>query len=455
MIKYLEIDSTYRNRGEFPNPTRFDLITAQSGTQITSSSSISPISLASPIVSYIPNDIDNLISGNVQASETNISTSFIVCFPVAQNANKRADYYRAVQANILVTISSTTTDIGRVTIESWDYLNTVSGEDCFRVTFSPAIDAALIPSITQFKLVVATDYTLGNIFIPNGNAASQVYKDYLIYNETQNLYTTVLAYDGANSLVSIDPQPTWVMTDTISLRKELPQEYGTFQVGSTTSSVVLDATANPVTGSLNGSFLRITQPGSPNLGQVCSISSYTGSPTFVATLSCVLPTTPIAGDTYEILSFTKDGYVPLNYTGTHTTQEVCYEIQLVNLILPNVGVKSGGVMASYPYFYVEFQNYTTSNGGTTNVIYSNNPNSTRKLFRIPVSDISPASLNSFLTLDKCYMAQMVRLTPYNSFKFGVYLPNGEPLELSIPDTVNPASPDPALQVSALFSLRKI
>lgn len=456
MLKYLEIDSTYRNRQEYPNPARFDIITSQSGTRTDLSTSISPISLSAPVVTYVPQDINLIIATSVQPSETSTSTSFIVCFPTTQNANKTADYYRATQANIEITISLTPpVDAGRVTIQSWDYLNTVAGEDCFRVSFTPPIETGTISNISEFKLVTSTNFTLGNVFIPGGTAASQIYKDYFIYNETQNLYSTILAYDGSNSLANIEPQAGWLNTDTISIRKELPQTTGALQAGSTNISVVLQNTSNPVPNSLVGSFVRITEVGSLNQNQICEIVHYTGSPDFIATVGCVLPATPLVGDTYEILNFSNDGFVPLNYSGTQVSQEVCYEVQLVNLILPNVGVKYGGVLASYPYLYVDFQNYTTSSGGTTNVIYSNNPNSSRRLFRIPVTDISLPSLNSFLTLDKCYMAQMVRITPGSNFKFGVYLPDGRPLEFSIPDHSPPVVPDPELQVSALFSLRRI
>lgn len=455
MLKYLEIDSTYRNRKEFPNPTRFDVITAQNGTQFISSSSISPISLAAPIVTYVPISIDNIVLGGaglVEPSEADSPTTFILRFPIGLNVNRTSDYYRGIQMQI----DAGATNLGRHTIQSCEYLNTVAGNDCFRIDFSPSLDPITNPysTIDSLSFISSTDFTLGNVFIPNGSAAYQTYKGWYVYNETQNLYTPILAYDGNFSLAHTAPQATWLLTDNISIRQEVPRETGTFQAGSTNISVVLAATANPTANSLIGSFLRITQSGL-NKNQICDITSYAGSPTFVATLNCVLPVAPLAGNTYEILNFSNDGFVPLNYSGTHTTQEVCYELQLVNLTVPNVGVKTGGILTSYPYLYVDFQNYTTSSGGSTNVIYSNNPNATRRLFRIPVSDHTPPSINSFLKLDKCYMAQIVRITPYNSFKFGLFLPDGRPLEFDINDTTPPTAPNPALQVSALFSLKRL
>ena len=77
--------------------------------------------------------------------------------------------------------------------------------------------------------------------------------------------------------------------------------------------------------------------------------------------------------------FSYDNEVPFTYTGSLVSQQemVCYEVELLNLILPNRTLKSGGRSAFYPFFYVELQNISSSSAGTKNIIYSNNPNSTR------------------------------------------------------------------------------
>ena len=89
------------------------------------------------------------------------------------------------------------------------------------------------------------------------------------------------------------------------------------------------------------------------------------------------------------------------------------------------------------------------------MLYSNNPNAVKKLFRVPVTNISPARLNAYVKTDKSYMVETIKINPYNSFKFGIYLPDGRPLVFSIPDTKSPEPPNPALQVSALFSMRRL
>ena len=201
MVKYLEVNSTYRDRTKFPNAGQFEVIISQTGTQNEPLKALDPISLATPLVTYVSDDIDAITSTSVQASETNSSNSFIVCFPVAQAANQTSNYYRGIQVQLF----DGAVDLGRITIQTWDYLNTVAGEDCFRITFTPAVAQALIPTIDSFTLVSSTDFSLGLVFVPNGVISSQVYKDWFVYNETLNASTPILSYDGNNSLASIAP----------------------------------------------------------------------------------------------------------------------------------------------------------------------------------------------------------------------------------------------------------
>ena len=346
-------------------------------------------------------------------------------------------------------------NVGPIFIKEWLYINSVGLTDCFRITFTPALTHVIVgedTAVVYFNL--STDFDLGHVFIPNGSLNSEEYVGYYVYNETQNEYGTIISYDGDYALASINPKPSWLLTDTISIRQELPFSYGNFQTGSTTSYVVLSSSSNPDSGYYKGYFLRITQSGTL-YDTVCNIMRYTGSPDYIAYLNCVLPIAPAEGYTYEILSYYKDNFSPLYYSGTQIQQEVCYEIQCIHLILPNVNVETGGIIQSYPYFLMEFQNFSTSNSGMIVSMYSNNPKTKRKMFKIPVTDASPPSINSFVKLDKCYMSQTIKLNPSENIKFGVYLPDGRPLIFSTEDTVSPLPPNPSLQVSALFSLKRI
>ena len=454
MLKYLEIDSTYRNRNEFPNPGQFNIINSRKGISSTLSRSLDPISLAAPLVSYVPADTN--VAGELEYSNTNLSNSITVQFYNFLGVSRTSNYYRGLQCKLrgYIDLFSTVT-IGPVIITSWDYLNTIDDIDTFRVSFSQILNDSLYPITYQFFITPSTNFSLGLLFIPNGTQDNQIYRGYYAYNETQNQYSRIISYDGFYSLASIEPVPNWNNYDTISIRQELPLTYGNFQSNSSSVYVFLSDTSDSRPGFYVGKILRITQAGSPYQNKTYNINWYSGAPNYIAKINYYIGENINAGDAYEILDFSRDNFVPLVYNGTQVKQEICYEIQNIALILPNIGVEQGGVMQSYPYFYVEFDNISTSDSGNVNIIYSNNPNSTRKLLRVPVTDINPSSLCAFLKLDKTYMSQSVKLSPSSSFKFGVYLPDGRPLILSIPDTKSPLPPNPYLQISVLFSLRRI
>lgn len=441
MIKYLDIDSTYRNRNQFPNPAQFNVVNSHPGNNVSLSTSLDPISNAAPLITYIPSNLT--FSGKIQITPTNTDNRMNVRFNATLNVSKTTNYFRGL------TLRGPDSYGGPVKIDTWDHLNSDENYDYFVVTFTPSFDSERYHYNNTIRVLCSTDFTQGYVFIPSGTLSSQYYKKYYIYNETQNEHAQIISYDGKFALASIDAHPAWSEDDTICLRQHLPLTYGNFQSGSTATIVILSASSNPSIGAYNGTFLRLKQTNT-----TVNIISYSGAPTFEATINTNLENPPYENEPYEIMNFTRDSYYPLIYTGTHIQQECCYEVQSINLLIPNVGVIEGGVMAGYPYFYVELQNYTTANSGMYNMLYSNNPNSVKKLFRVPVTNISPARLNAYIKTDKSYMVETIKINPYNSFRFGIYLPDGKPLVLSIPDTKSPVPPNPYLQITALFSLKQ-
>ena len=162
-------------------------------------------------------------------------------------------------------------------------------------------------------------------------------------------------------------------------------------------------------------------------------------------------------DEFEILQFTRDNVVPFTYTGSTVSQQqmVCYEVELINLVLPNLTLKTGGRVAFYPYVYVELQNITGSSGGNTNIIYSNNPNSVRRLFRAAIDDIPNPLISPFIKIDGDGMTQTIKFKPNDSFKFGVYLSDGTLFETVYEDSYGPAPANPLVQISAMFSMKRV
>jgi len=455
MLKYLEIDSTYRDRQKFPNPSQFELLISQTGSRDSVYTSVDPITYAAPRVTYCPVDINNvimtssmLIPSAISQTISSTTTSIVVIFPVSFNVSKITNYYRACGINIT---SGSTTYSGL--IQTSEYLTTTGTHDYFRVSLNK--EYTQTQSATKVTLTCPTKFSEGLIYVPTGEYASQIYDDWYVYNETLNEYSKIVHYDGLFCLASMYPvRSNWQDTHIISLRKQIPVTVGTFQSGSTSTSIIISSlTSDSRSGYYNGMFVRFTS--GVNRNRILGIYSYVGAPVYKVNLIGYIASPPVIGETYEILPFTKDNYTPFSYSGSIISQESCYDVQLIYLIIPNVILASGGSIASYPYFYVELQNVSTAGGNSLNVSYSNNPNANKKLFRVPITDFSIQADDAFLTLDKSNSLQTVRINPFGNFKFGVYLPDGSPLTLFMNDTESPYPPNPYLQISAVFALRRV
>jgi hypothetical protein len=144
---------------------------------------------------------------------------------------------------------------------------------------------------------------------------------------------------------------------------------------------------------------------------------------------------------------------PFVYTGSLASQQelVCYEVELLSLILPTetIDVANGGSISYYPYIYVELSNTCSS---SRNIIYSNNPNATKQLFRVPVFDVQE---NPVFTKIGGGMSQTIKFKPNDTLRFAVTLPNGEVYENVIEEKFSPFAPEPRIQISAMFSLKRL
>jgi hypothetical protein len=136
---------------------------------------------------------------------------------------------------------------------------------------------------------------------------------------------------------------------------------------------------------------------------------------------------------------------------------VCYEIKLVNLILPNriLSVGKGSLITFYPYVYVQLSNVSSPGAGNKNIIYSNNPNSTKALFRAPITDVPNLTSSTFIKIDGDGTVQTVKFKPNDNLYFCVTLPSGEVFETILPEYVSPRIPNVLSQVSAMFAIRRV
>lgn len=327
-----------------------------------------------------------------------------------------------------------------------------------------------------------------------GRTASSLqgeYNGYYIYNHTTNTYQTISDYDPLLRLISYDNSFNLINTFTndigssylgldmtsyspaFSIRKVLPAEFGntlTLVPGTVNQFTTTSTAPN---GSFVGSFIYIIpQPDDPILSTVSTLnyvdklSAYAfqikdwtnGVITILGSVNLAdYANGTLDGRAYEVILYTKDNYSSLNYSGSMVSQNesVCYEIELISLILPNVTLKTGSRIAFYPYVFVEFTNVSAPVNSGKNIIYSNNPNALHAMFICPINDTTNPLISSFTKIDSAGMTQTVKFKPNDSLRLRIYLPNGDLFEPVEQDTQPPLPPVPRLQLQAVFSVKRI
>lgn len=471
--RYLELDSTFRDRNQWPYPSEFETLISQSGRKQKHNAS-DPVCNSYPIKTWTSNRVDANTSGltvtgvvdsvggtdNLAASSSR--TTFIVT-STAGNLQQEYNYYK----NLMIT-NTTITESQRIV--EYTYLGTDTGgvNDRAKITVESSFGSTFAQG-NAFSISDPTDFSNTSIpllFIPAGRSGADAYRGYIVYNETRNEYRSVLSYDYETHLLTLDasssPITGWTITDNYSIRREAPLLYTPIVAGSTTSQIILTV-GSSVDDYYNNNFLRIrstlygngtTSPES----EARRIIDYDGA-TLTATVSPPFSSIPTPGDILEILEFSYDNMNPFVYTGSVTSQQemTCYEIQLVNLLIPNKLIDSvyGSRIAFYPYIYVQLQNVSSAGAGLKNVIYSNNPSSVNMTFRVAITDVSNPVTNSFLTLSGGGMTQTIKFKPNDNLKMSIRLSDGELFKLRDSDYYSPSEPKLENQISALFALKRI
>jgi len=306
------------------------------------------------------------------------------------------------------------------------------------------------------------------VFVPYGRLGEDSYRDYYLYNDIDKESYKITNYDPITHLLTIDSIPTTtLMGKDVCIRKSLPLHtqgfINTYSINYIEDNSSFTTTLNQEEDFYKGHYIRfINGVDSENLKIVKSEVDSTTTPyptirfTFDKNIS---PSTINFVSYYEILGFSRDNLSSLNYTGsTVSNQESkCHEIELLNMILPNKIVKNGNGsrLTYYPYLYVEFTNITSPTSNGSNIIYSNNPNSKKCIFKATMDDIPNPLTSPFIKIDGDGMLQTIKFKVNDNLKFVVRLPNGEPLEFDEQDTITPVEPDPYSQISALFSVRQL
>ena len=516
--RYIQVSSAYRDREKYPLASRFEVLVSQTGNRTDSKTAYDPIIDSYPQYQFIGGSIARSVpqsfnGGNYSNVGLNSSVSNVDNFyngyqitDTTLNQSRIISEYQGkdMLANLDRPYNSTWSTLDNYTLQDPSLGSTLKNRTSETFTGGTRLlpvlavaaaavngyyDGMTITDTTLNETRTIVDYNAGTnavtisepfsvawastnnytiqassytvVIQPQDSITGeppsdidQFYNGFIIEDETLKEFRYVISYNSFTRTVTIDSPFSigWAVTDSYSLRKSRPKEQNTF-IGvpnpAPTYTVVQLNPAAPVTEDYTDYYLY------PREGtQVYLITSHNLA-TNVITINPNPGASFSAGSAYDILQFSRDNVVAMSYSGTPVGPSN-YEIELVDLILPNVELKTGTRVSFYPYFFVEFSN---ANGSTTvdrNIIYSNNPNSTKQLFVAPIDDTSNPLTSRFLKLSQgSSMRQVVRFNPYDNIIFSLTLPNGSLFETLESDKYSPLPPSPELQVSAIFSIKRL
>lgn len=161
-----------------------------------------------------------------------------------------------------------------------------------------------------------------------------------------------------------------------------------------------------------------------------------------------------------ILPYKRDNFNPFCYINLNNNLRqnglLRYKIELLNLTIPNEVLKNGDAVpiTLYPYLYLEINSSTVSRQGK-NVIYSNNPNSTKAIFRVPINNTSKKADTTFLKINGNGMKQYINFNYADTTKITLKLPSGETMQTILQEYFTPFEPNRAAQISAVFKMIRI
>lgn len=360
VYKYLDLDSTYRNRNNYPNQNDFVVPLTYPGRGSTNATAVDPVILAIPY------------SGGLNSPGTNV-----------------------LQAG------STTTSV----------------------------------------VLDITESIIDNFYINSVLEIGGEFRTITSYNGTTKIAVVSVAFSAPSGAGTV-----------YYTRLATP-----FYVGAVAAAPAPTITSFAITGSpsfsSNNSTMYVRFTSGVNINLVFLVLTY-DSLTKLITVSG-MPNIPGIGDAIELDSFSRDNASTLINSGIVNSSQnnSYYEIELCWLSIPNkvLNVSYGGKIDQYPYVYVNL--YNEGKRLYNQVMFSNNPNSSLALFKVPVCEYYGDT--SFITLKDAKTKQIVRFETNSDIRFTITLPNGEIVSYAETDTLSPLAPNSLMQVNALFSLRKL
>ncbi len=505
--RYIEINSAYRNRDEYPNMGEFIVPFSVDSNTVFSQSYISdafpvyvfqPGSLNYPTMSSIPPLTNYFITSSLNSPACNVNVNetgaYIGYYLALNNTTLGVN-----QNNRLITSFDPSTSTFTI-VPPFTLVGTTNPI----VPFNQAVSNYTVSDPSPLYDTIRNQFSINvqyrDIYNRIPTAGSNVLPNYIVMSEETYPvlplpatlsydFGTIQTYDASIQSLYTDKNLSFSFTNpNVSIRKSLPLQKGYTLYATSRNTVVI----TPVPGMKASDYKDLliyiipfksqdpTQiTGDENIFPDVSINRMTWDEyvypiksfdplTNTATLTKKInqelysapwgvSVNPNGRRAYEILGNIKSSVYPLAYSGSLVSQAetVCYEVELLDLILPNVPLIDGSRIIKYPYVYVVLKTDGTDFRVGRNIITSNNPNSYEATFVCGVTNIVDPAQARFVKIDAMGMTQTIKFKPNATLYFKVYLPDGtlfQPLEEDYP---SPLPANPLLQIEATFGIRRV
>jgi hypothetical protein len=497
-VHYIDLDSTYRNRNEWPSSAEFSIPVSTSGRN-PPSKALDPVCLSAPITTWKSKTFNTEISssvqhyGTVQASIDKLSreiinNNFTVVIKSINNHRfqKKKNYYQGATCIVFDSsdpTSSQTNGYRETTrITSYKYIRTIPNENTYELN----VDVAEI-SVTNPIRIAPVDATSTNtnifmyiidstsmnnpcfpiVFVPAGILVENAYPNHYLHNDDYNTSHKITYYHQKTNTVEVDINKnnscTKQQNDCLNfslnqshfcIRQELPLTVNLIKTIFNKTKIVLQSNQ-----SYDNAFIRIVTQNQASSNQFRKILrkccvDVDGEINNGFEIESPFDSDVTTGTKIEILPISYDNLNPFRYNSTWSQTDSCYEIRINSLTLPNaiLNVFTGGNIAFYPYIYVELSS-DSLHGKNMNVLCSNNPNSYKALFRIPIYDTTNPYSRPFVIVSSD--PQVVKFNPCEAIKIAIRMENGELFNTVLEETYSPLPPNPYCQIRALISIRKL
>ena len=465
--KYIDVHSTFRDRNRFPDPSTFVVTLAQTGRRTTAFSARDAISLSTPVFPLFSSAETAFAYTSASGSQTYRVDGIVEVsngaaeriYPFSSSGQYTGFVFEDVASGSFATITATEISETGTQYDAGTVLSATSdaialGAVSLPFTAHSDIDNYYVGYRVEIggqSRVITQSFGSDPSFAGNpsvyvsppweGDPATLVGASYSIVS-AETYFVTV---DTVLSILTVPPATTGSQR-VYRIRPEKPHLVGTL-VSATATTFELPSFASAVDEAYAGWFIWLPGNGAH------LILAYNGATR--TGLVSGFDTTPSPGDSFNILAFSRDNLTPLVYNGSFMPQQPgYYEIELVNITVPNALLLSsyGSRTSFLPYLFIEFYNASSPLAAPT---YSNDPVSCKSLFKVPVFGVDSPLAAPFVVLQGNGMRQVMLFRPNGDLVFSILLPNGEPFRTQLSDWTSPAPPNPLVQISATFAVRRL